>query len=198
MKKRNFISNNKNQKRLYLILIGLAIVSIIIGIIFIFFISNDNKTYIKESLNNYFNNQNTSINYFFKSLFNNFIYVIVIWVLGISIIGIPIIIFMYLFKSFLLGFSISSIINSYGLKGILISLIDILPGKFLYLIIILLISFYSLSFSLKIIKNLFFKRPVNFRESMNKYSKILVICLISSLLITIYQVFIESILLKLL
>ena len=198
MKKSNFISNNKNQKRLYLILIGLAIVSIIIGIIFIFFISNDNKTYIKESLNNYFNNQNTSINYFFKSLFNNFIYVIVIWVLGISIIGIPIIIFMYLFKSFLLGFSISSIINSYGLKGILISLIDILPGKFLYLIIILLITFYSLSFSLKIIKNLFFKRPVNFRESMNKYSKILVICLISSLLITIYQVFIESILLKLL
>lgn len=196
MKKIILKNSNRKQKKLYLILIGLALISFIIGIIFIFFVSKDNKEYIKECLEIYFNNQNTSISLFFKSLYNNFLYIIIIWILGISIIGIPIIIIMYLFKSFIFGFSISSIINSFGYKGIFIGLIDLLPNKLIYFVVLLLITFYSLSFSYKIIKNLFFKKPVNLKEAMNKYFKILIICLSISLIISIYEVFIESLLIK--
>lgn len=197
MKRKINLSKNKNQKKLYLLLIGLAVISFIVGCLFIFVISKENNSFIKENLTNYFSNIKPSFSLFFKTLFNYFIYVIIIWILGISIIGIPIIIFMYLFKSFLLGFSLSSIMNSFGFKGILISLFDLFPHKISFLIVLLLVTFYSISFSIKLIKHLFFKKPINFRESMNKYFKILIISLSCSLIISIYEVFISLYLINL-
>lgn len=189
---------SKNQKKLYLFLIGLAILSIIFGIIFIFFISKSNKIFIKDNMKQYFTNLSPSTNLFFKTLFNNFIYIIIIWLLGISIIGIPIVLFMYVFKSFICGFSISSIIYSFGFNGLLIVLTDILLNKFIYLIGIVLVTFYSLSFSVKLIKHLFLRNPINFMESMNKYFKILIIALSLSLFLTIYEVYILHFLIKIL
>ena len=199
MKKIRFISkNSNNQKKLYLLLIGLAILAILIGCYFIFIISKDNKEFIKDNLISYFDNTNSSMELFFKTLFNYFIYIIIIWILGISIIGIPIVLFMYLFKSFILGFSISSIIYSFGLKGSLISLIDIFPHKILFLIILLLMTFYSLSFSIKLIKYLFLKKPINFKEAFNKYFRVLIISLSATIFVALYEVFIETLLIKLL
>ena len=196
MKKRLIIS--KNQKRLYLLLIGLAFIAILSGIIFIFLISNSNKIFIKDNLITYFNNLSSSTTIFFKSLFNNFIYIIIIWLFGISIIGIPVVVFMYLFKSFIFGFSISSIIYSFGIKGMFYVLCDLIFNKFIYLVIILLSTFYSLSFSYKLIKYLFLKKSINFRDAMNKYFKILIISLTVSLFITIYEVYILHFLIKIL
>ena len=191
MKRKSFISKNstKNQKRLYIILIGLALLALIIGIVFLFMINNDSKLYIKDNLGSSITDSSSNISLFFKTLFNNFLYIIIIWLLGISIIGIPFVIFMYLFKYFLFGFSISSIIYTYGFKGILVSIIELFPHKLLFLIILILLTFYSLSFSIILFTNLFLKRPINFRESMNKYVKILIISLTFTLFITLYEVF---------
>ena len=183
---------SNNQKLLYLILIGLALLAFILGIIFIFFITDDNLIYIKESLSSYFNSIDISISSFFKNLFNNFIIIFLIWILGISIIGIPLVLLIFLFKSFIFGFSFSSIVYSFKLKGFLISLIHLLPGKLLYLVTLLLLTFYSVSFSLKLFRNLFLKRPTNFKESMDKYFKILMICLFSSLIVTLYDSFLAN------
>lgn len=197
MKRNSFKSKiSKNQKNIYLILIGLAIISIVFGIIFIFLISKNNKEFIENNLTSYFSNTNSSLPIFFKTLFNYFIYIIIIWILGISIIGIPIVIFIFLFKNFLFGFSISSIIYSLKTKGILISIIDLLPHKLLFLVVLLLITFYSISFSIKLFKSLFLKKQINIRESMNKYTKILIISLSISIFIALYEVFISNYLIK--
>ena len=194
MKRKKLISNNynRNQKKLYLLLIGLALIAFIFGILFVFVISKDNKEFIKDNLINYYNNSNPSISLFFRTLFNYFIYIIVIWLLGISIIGIPIILFIYLFKMFIYGFSLSSIIYTFGTKGLLVSLIDLFPHKFIFLVIMLLLTFYSLSFAIKLIRYFFFKRPINFQSAMSKYLKILLISLSISIFITIYEVFISN------
>lgn len=194
MKKKMFISKNKtqNQKKLYIFLIGLAILAFIFGCLFILMISDDSVIMIKNNLVNYFENAVSSVPLFFRSLFSNFIYLIIIWILGISIIGIPIILFMFLFKSFLFGFSLSSIVSSFGFKGILLSFIQLIPHKFTFLCVLLLITFYSISFSLKIFKNFFLKRPINFRDSMNKYIKILFLSLIITLFISLYEGFVAN------
>ena len=197
MKKNLFISkDNKNQKVLYLLLIGLAIISFIFGILFIFMISDNNVNYIKDNLIDFFSINDSSINLFFKSLFNNYIFIFIIFILGISLIGIPIVLLMYLFKSFILGFSLSSIISCFGFKGLFISLIDLFDN-FLFIIILLLLCFYSISFSIKLFKHLFLKVPINFRISIDKYLKILLICLVCSIFISLYDGFISFYLLKL-
>lgn len=192
MKRKSFISKNntKKQKITYYFLIGLALFSILFGILFIFMINNESVLLIKNNILNYYENISSSFSSFFKSLFNSYLYLIIIWILGISIIGVPIVILMFLFKSFLFGFSISSIFSSLGFKGITIALIDIFPNKITYIILLLLITFYSISFSFKLFKFFFFKKNINFKEAFNKYFRILLFSLIVSLFIAIYEGFI--------
>ena len=66
MKRKSFISKNstKNQKKLYIILIGLALLALIIGIVFLFMINNDSKLYIKDNLGNSITDSTSNISLF--------------------------------------------------------------------------------------------------------------------------------------
>jgi stage II sporulation protein M len=196
MKKKIFKIQNNKQKLLYYILIGLAVISIIIGILFIFIIDKDSTLYITKSIKSYYESKLDGIKPFFKILFNNYIYLIIIWILGISLIGLPIVLLMFIFKAFIYGFSISSIFYSFGSKGIIITMIDILLNKGLYIIILILLTRYSVSFSIKLFKYLFLKVPINFKVSMHKYIKILFISLLVTLFISVYEGFIANYLLN--
>lgn len=190
------------QKKLYRIIITLMIFGIISGILFIFFISKESKTKALVSIKNFFDLMNTStgINYgksLLNTLVNNIGYVLLIWLLGISIIGLPITIVLAFMKSFIVGFSISSIISCYKAKGILGAFLYVFPHQIIILFIYLLLSFYSISFSIKLFKSLFLKQTINFRVVMQKYIKILLISLIGIIIISLYEVFISTYFIKL-
>ena len=190
------------QKKLYRIIITLMIFGIISGILFIFFISKESKTKALVSIKNFFDLMNTStgINYgksLLNTLVNNIGYVLFIWLLGISIIGLPITIVLAFMKSFIVGFSISSIISCYKAKGILGAFLYVFPHQIIILFIYLLLSFYSISFSIKLFKSLFLKQTINFRVVMQKYIKILLISLIGIIIVSLYEVFISTYFIKL-
>lgn len=201
MKKVIFKTKNsiKNQKKLYLLLIGLAILSFILGGLFIFVLNDESSTYISNGIKDFFNNisEYSGISSFFNSFVNSSVYILIIWVLGISIIGIPIILIIYIFKFFLFGFSLSSIIYTYKLGGILRCLIHLFPHQLVFLLILLLVSFYGISFSIKLYKYLFFKKIINFKEYMNKYLKVLLYSLVVCVFISLYEAFISTYLLNL-
>ena len=190
------------QKKLYRIIITLMIFGIISGILFIFFISKESKTKALVSIKNFFDLMNTStgINYgksLLNTLVNNIGYVLLIWLLGISIIGLPITIVLAFMKSFIVGFSISSIVSCYKAKGILGAFLYVFPHQIIILFIYLLLSFYSISFSIKLFKSLFLKQTINFRVVMQKYIKILLISLIGIIIVSLYEVFISTYFIKL-
>lgn len=190
------------QKKLYRIIITLMIFGIISGILFIFFISKESKTKALVSIKNFFDLMNTStgINYgksLLNTLVNNIGYVLLIWLLGISIIGLPITIILAFMKSFIVGFSISSIISCYKAKGILGAFLYVFPHQIIILFIYLLLSFYSISFSIKLFKSLFLKQTINFRVVMQKYIKILLISLIGIIIVSLYEIFISTYFIKL-
>lgn len=190
------------QKKLYRIIITLMIFGIISGILFIFFISKESKTKALVSIKKFFDLMNTStgVNYgksLLNTLVNNIGYVLLIWLLGISIIGLPITIVLAFMKSFIVGFSISSIISCYKAKGILGAFLYVFPHQIIILFIYLLLSFYSISFSIKLFKSLFLKQTINFRVVMQKYIKILLISLIGIIIVSLYEVFISTYFIKL-
>lgn len=204
MNNKLYVAKNSiiKQKKLYRIIITLMIFGIISGILFIFFISKESKTKALVSIKNFFDLMNTStgINYgksLLNTLVNNISYVLLIWLLGISIIGLPITIVLAFMKSFIVGFSISSIISCYKAKGILGAFLYVFPHQIIILFIYLLLSFYSISFSIKLFKSLFLKQTINFRVVMQKYIKILLISLIGIIIVSLYEVFISTYFIKL-
>lgn len=197
MKLNNKITKDKllNQKKKYLFLLIIMCIGFISGIIFLFFISKSDKTVLMKEINTFFinikdNNLNTT-NTLINSISSNFLSISIIWLLGISIIGIPFIIFFLFFKSFIFSFSIASIIAKYGFKGILLAFSYIFPHQVIYLVIWLLLGFYALSFSFKLGNLLFFKKNINIREHFIKYIKIGGICLITSLLCSLFESYIS-------
>lgn len=197
MKLTNKIKKDKllNQRKKYLFLMIIMLAGILSSIIFLFLISKEDKTVLMQEINTFFanikgNNLNI-VNTFINSISSNLLSISLIWLLGISIIGIPFIIFFLFFKSFVFGFSIASIIAKYGFKGILLAFSYIFPHQLIYLVIWLLLSFYALSFSLKLIRLLFLKKNINIRDHFFKYLKIGGICVITAILCSLFETYIS-------
>lgn len=196
--KKNIIS----QKKKYVFLAVIMLIGLISGIIFMFFISKADKSLITKQLESFFSSvKNGEVNYFssfINSLSSNYLYMFLIWVLGISIIGIPIILFMIFFKSFILGFSMSSITANYGFKGVFMGFAYNLPHQIGLFLIWLLISFFAIGFSIKLFKVLFFKENINLSYYFKRYLKILGISSIGVVVCSLIETFFVPFLLKLL
>lgn len=194
-------NNILKQKKLYLFLIGLMVTGLIAGILFWFVISKEDKLLVTKNLTDFFSciKEGNSINYgasLLNSVVTSLIYVVLIWLLGISIIGLPIILVMMAIKSFIVGFSIVSIISSYGLKGIVGAFVYVFPHQIVFLLLLILLGFYASAFCIKLFKYLFLKQMINFKEAMRKYLKILGISCLSVLVISLFETFISTYLIK--
>lgn len=90
---------------------------------------------------------------FFQTLKNNLPILIGVWFLGLTMIGIPIILIIDLLKGYTVGFTITFLINSLGIKGIWLSLLTVIPQNVIYIPCIMIASVLSMKFSITLIKD---------------------------------------------
>ena len=192
-----------SKKNNFLVLIlGIFILGLIFGSIYITILDKSEKTLIINSVGNYFNeiksvSFDNGINVFKNSLISNLLYNISMWLLGLSAIGLPVIIIMVFFKSFVLSFSVSSIIAKYGFKGILGALLYIFPSPLITGIFSIILGTYSMIISVKLIRSAFTKQTINFKSFMGKYFFILLISILVSVLCALIDAFASPYILKL-
>ena len=182
------------SKKMYLFLFILFIIAIIAGSVFSITLNEVDNDLVTTYLNNYLNLVKEK-NIVFKESFLNFslsnsITNLIIWLLGFSVIGIPIIIFLFFYKCFIIGFAISSIILRYKAKGILLGLLYVFPHHIISILLLMILSIYALSVSINIIKAILKRKEISFKEITNRYIVILLITFISTLLLGIYESYI--------
>ncbi len=185
-----------NNKKIILFLFSLCIIGILSSSILVTVLSKVEQNEIINYIKNYFGTLNKIdiLNTFVNSFINNIIPILFIWIIGISIIGVPIIIFIYFYKMFILGFTISSFILTYKIKGLLLSFLYVFPSKIISILIYTLICLYAIKISNNLIYIIFNKKDINCNKITRKYIKILII---SSLLVIFNSIY-ESIILKIL
>lgn len=121
--KSNFIEYISNNIKEIISIISLFLIGIIISIIFMNNVNDVQKEEIKSYIANYIADikEGQTINQkavFWDSIKNNFLFAIILWFGGLTIIGIPIVYITIIFKGFTFGYSISSIIAVLGIgKG---------------------------------------------------------------------------------
>jgi len=178
----------KKNKTLKIILI-LTIISFIAGILFNAMLDTASKKEITNNINNLLKNiANYSLNSknIIKTIINNFSLVLVIWLLGISIIGIPFILFFYLFRIFMFSFEIVSLFSNLGFNNFLFIVIYIIPSL-LIICLHFILSYYSISYSIVLSKMIFLKDNYNLKTITKKYIKILLLSIFFILLISIIE-----------
>lgn len=186
MKKRNIKKN-----RLFIKLLFLVVASILMGIFYMAVLSKTNRNLVGSELKTFFSSLE-KISYhkaFLECFSSNFFLLIFMWLLGISIIGIPLILLILLYKGFILGFSVSSILYFYHWKGILISIIYCFP-LLIELFAFLFLGYYSIQFSKKLNQLLFLKKEISFRHIMRRYSKMFLFSMILVLVGSLIEIYI--------
>lgn len=188
------------NKKMIICLIVIVLVGIITGSLLVAVLNESDKNLVTEYINMFFNNiKDNKLNYIDtlkNSIISNMSLIIVIWLLGISIIGVPIITFLYFCKSFILGFSLSSIIMHYKIKGCLIAFLYIFPHQIINIIMLTILMTYALSLSFKLISSFFKKKTIDFKIIMKKYLVILLFSLLISIISSLLEVFLMPKLIK--
>lgn len=111
--------------KLYLIVIIILVVGIIAGVVFVNNTGAEEAQEIQNYIIEFINllKQGNSIDtgqLLKKSLGDNITLIIIMWLIGSTVIGIPIVMGIVLFRGFCIGYSVSAIIASIGVqKGIL-------------------------------------------------------------------------------
>ena len=180
-------------KKLFILVFAITLLCFIAGMLLISMLSKSNKELIINSLNNFYTslkeNKISSTNLLYKTITSNLILNIIIWVLGISIIGIPIVIFILGFKSLSLGFTISSLIYTYKFNGLLKAIIYLIPN-IINIFIVFILVYYSISFSINLFNYLFRKIEFNKRVIVKRYLKLLIVAILLSILTSVTESFI--------
>lgn len=187
------------QKRKYLFLIIIMLIGLISGVVFTFFINSSDKLLVSEEIKSFFTNLNISnkLDILFNSIISNSFYYILVWLLGLSIFGCFLVIFLLFFKCFILGFGFTSILVNYGFKGILLGFFSYFPYYFLFIFLLLLISYYSINFSIRFFRVLFLKEKLNISMYFKKYNYILSFVLIGGVICSILETYLLPLLLNL-
>lgn len=114
---------------------------------------NDLISYLKSFTENTSKGNINSKAVLVQTLQNNLPLLLAIWFLGLTIIGIPIILLLDIIKGFTVGFTMSFFIKGLGYKGILVSLLGVLPQNIIYIPCLLFSSVLAMQFSLTILRD---------------------------------------------
>lgn len=178
-----FLKRNKT----FSICIFMTFIVFIFGIFFNALLDSTIKKEIALNINNMISNFNknalekTSL---IKNIFNDFSFITVIWIFGISIIGIIINLFLYLFKVFMFSFELVALLTNLHIDKLFFILLYMLPS-FFKIILYFIVIYYSINYSLVLIRLLFLKKNFNIKIITQRYIKVLILCLLCSLIISL-------------
>ena len=198
---KDFILRNIHDNlKSYLIVIILFIIGIVAGVIFI---NNTNETQGAE-IQGYINNFILSLKQDYhidkmellkSSLWDNFILIISMWFIGSTVIGIPIVFGIVIFRGFCIGYAVSSAIAVLGVqKGIIFLLTTMFLQNIIFIPVIICMAVSCIRLYKSIMKD---KRRENIKLEIIRHTIVSIMLFIVLVLATLIEVYISTNLLML-
>lgn len=120
--------------------------------------------------------------YFRHNVLNNLYIMIIIYILGLTVIGFPGVLAAVFTKGFILGFTVGFLVREKAVKGLIFALISVLPHNVLIVPAIIAGSVAALSFSGLLIKRRFQSKNMSLARELGMYTTVMmVLCLITGL-----------------
>lgn len=200
---KNLIQIIKKEKIIVVFTFIIFIIGLIFGSCFINLITKADKDILLNQLTLYIDSISKlskdvfGIEVFFNELLSNGLQLFIIFTLGISMIGVIVVIIILFFKGFILGVTISTIMLKYSIKGILLTTLYIFPVMILNILTYVFISFFAIWSSFKFLKALLKKDNLNFKQFLGKYLLSFILSILSMVLLCLLDAFLTPLALKL-
>ena len=189
------------SKKINIFVISILFLGLISGAVFGNIISINDKTLVIDKIKLFISNINSDsingIEVFKNGISVNMLYLGIIWVMGMTFVGVVLNVVILFIKSFILGFSLASFIMVYSYKGLILSLIYLLFVQIINILVIVMVSIYRIMFTSKvnliIFKN---KQDNNILKFFRNYVFILIIAIIISIISSISEAFLLPAIIK--
>jgi stage II sporulation protein M len=159
----------KEYVPLYIFVSVLFIMGVVFGALMVNALAPEQKQDMFRYLTSFFHamNQETELDgrAAFEQTFGLHLkWIVLIWMLGLSVIGLPLILILNFLKGVLVGFSIGFMSSQLAWKGLLFSLVSIIPTNLVIVPVLMMTSVGGIAFSMYLIKN----RTTHSRGSISK------------------------------
>jgi len=182
-----------------------TIILFIMGLIFGSFIVHSLSTVQKEEMVTYLShffhdintNQQITTPFALKQmLYEHIKYLALFWFLGLSIIGMPLIFLLIFMKGFVIGFTISFLISGLKWKGLLFSLVSIIPQNLIIVPVYLMAGVAGILFSMSLIRSRGRKKTSNYHPSFLSYTGFIMILFAILFIAAGFEAYISPLLMK--
>ena len=181
------------KNRILFILVVSTVICFILGILFYSLIDLESKSIVNNNILNLIESLNkdevSKFSNFYSLFLSSSLIIFIIWIFGISIVGLLLVYVLYLFKVFIYAFEFVSLLSNLKLNNILYILIYFIPN-IINIFILLFITYYSLSFSIRVFKHLFIDKSINIKKLFMSYLRVFIIALVLSLINSILEILI--------
>ncbi|WP_075982206.1 stage II sporulation protein M [Bacillus massilinigeriensis] len=157
------VKHISEHSSIYIFIIVLFLMGVIFGAIVVNSLSLNQKEDLFYYLSQFFGQVSDgkvadSRDLFIQSFLHNSKFIGLFWILGISIIGLPVILILLFMKGMVVGFTVGFLVNQMSWKGFLLSFVSILPQNFIIIPIFIIAATMAVSFSLRMVKREFMKK----------------------------------------
>lgn len=169
------VNHLKNHLTVYVFMVVLFLTGIIFGAVLVNSMGFVQKQDLFFHLDHYFELTNSgdevlSKDILKKSFLFHVKYLMLLFILGLTIIGLPAIWILIFSKGLVIGFSVGFMVNQLGLKGLLLSALSIAPQNLLIIPIYIFAASLAMIFSLSLFSNLLGRRKQNIGKPMMQYA----------------------------
>ena len=188
-----------NNGREYFIVLLMFIIGIFAGVLFVNNMQNDQNMQVTSYLSNFIEKfkgiENLNSAEILKnSILQNVMLVCILWFFGTTVIGLPVVFGIVLYRGFCLGYTISATIMVLGLsKGIAFILISLLLHNIIFIPAILAVAVSGFKLYKSIIKD---RRKDNIKLEILRHTIFSIVMLVVLMLSSVIEVFISTNILK--
>ena len=188
----------KKDKSIYLSLLIALLISFIFGMFFITILSSTDKVTLKEYITNFFTSiKQGKIISLYKTLINNNLGILITSILAFSVVLFPLVIVIIFYKGFTLAFTITSLIYTFKIKGIILAIVYVFPSLIFNLVFYFIMCYYSFKLSLILFNKAINKDTTNINKFLKKYLVIILACISFVSLFSLYDTYLLPSLIKL-
>jgi stage II sporulation protein M len=165
----------KEHLSLYIFVGIIFLTGAVFGVVMTSALSLEQKQEIMRYLSNFFSSVQqgdlTDVRATFQQSFAlHMKWILIIWLLGMSVIGLPIILILDFLKGVLIGFSVSYLIGQFSWKGLLFALVSVAPQNLVVIPALLVCSVTAMAFSIYLVKHRLIGRKGAFYEPFMRYA----------------------------
>lgn len=123
-------------------------------------------------------------------------YIGFMWILGLSIIGLPLILILVFLKGLVVGFTVGFLVNQLQWKGLYFAFVSVVPQNLLVVPAMIVVGVAGISFSLKLIQSRFLQRGRKIFPHFISYSTLVLAMAMVMVAASLFEAFVTPVLMR--